>query len=226
MKRVSAAARLTRRMKAVLVLLALSGTLAAQGRARPRGYWKHHVTGAMGAGLPRGELRPFFGDSFGLNFGYGYRFHRNFQADTGLDTVFHAARVRDFFQSQFGDLRIRDYQFMVPVGGRAILAVLGGRLQFHGGGGAAYVRYQERIRQPFGDAYFRLECRVCRSRSGWGHYGLLGTSVALDRYQHFRLGVATKVYRAGTGGDAFGTLPAFHTRDRWVNVFGEFGLSF
>ncbi len=213
-------------MKLLLVLLVLSGPVLAQWGGRPRYYRKHHLTGSIGAGLPRGELRPYFGDSFGLNVGYGYRFHPNFQVDVGLDTLFHAARVKDFFESQFGDLRIRDYQFLLPIGGRAILPLASGRLQFHGGGGGAYMRYQERIRQPFGDAYFRLECPVCRSRGGWGYYALAGSSVALDRRQHFRLGVTTKVYRGNTEGDAFGQLPAIRSRDRWLNVFGEFGVSF
>ncbi|MGH9675233.1 MAG: hypothetical protein ACRD44_18840, partial [Bryobacteraceae bacterium] len=132
----------------------------------------------MGAGLPKGELQTYFADSFGLGVSYGYRFHRNFQADVGLDTIFHAAEVRDVFSTQLGDLRIRDYQYLVPFGGRAIIPVLDGRLQFHGGGGPAYMRYQERIRQPFGDAYVRLDCVVCRARDGWGWYALAGASVA------------------------------------------------
>ena len=51
-------------------------------------------------------------------------------------------------------------------------------------------------------------------------------AVALDRYGMFRLGVSAKVYRATTDGDSFGTLPAIRTRDRWVNLAGEFTISF
>jgi hypothetical protein len=211
-------------MKATLFAILISGTLAAQPRGG--GFNRHNFTTALGAGLPRGDLRPFFDDSVGFNFGYGYRFHRNFQLDAGLDTIFHAAEVRDLFQSVVGDLRIRDYQFLVPFGGRAILPVFDGRLLLYGGGGPAYMRYQERIRQPFSEAYFRLDCTVCRSRDGWGYYALAGWSVAVDRRHHFRVGVTSKVYRGETGGDAFGAVPPIRTQDRWVNVFGEFGFSF
>ncbi len=211
-------------MRPALVLLLASGILAAQPRYGR--YHKHNFTTALGAGLPRADLLASFKDSVGVTFGYGYRFHENFQVETGLDTIFHAAEVRDFYESPVGDLRIRDYQFMLPIGGRAILPLARGRLQFYGGGGAAWLRYQESIRQPFGEAYFRIDCVPCRSRGGWGYYGLVGASVALDRRQHFRLGVTAKMYRAKTSGDAFGTLPPFTTRDRWLNVFGEFGVSF
>ena len=75
-------------MKPLLLVILVTGTLAAQPRGG--GYYKHNVSGALGAGLPRGELQPFFEDSFGLNINYGYRFHRYFQLDLGMDTVFHA----------------------------------------------------------------------------------------------------------------------------------------
>ncbi len=208
-------------MKPLLVVLALAAPLVAEQPFR-----RHNLNLALGAGLPRGDLKPFLSDSFGLNLGYGYRFHQNFQADIGLDTVFHAARVRDFYESRFGDLRIRDFQYLLPFGARAILPAASGRLQVYGGGGGAYIRYQESIRQPFGDAYVRVECPVCQYRSGWGYYGMVGASVALDRRGHFRLGFNSRVYRAHTSGDRFGSLPFSRTRDAWINAFAEFGVSF
>jgi len=212
-------------MKQLVLLLVITLPMLGQSRYSRR-YPQHNLTGSFGAGLPRGDLKPFFGDSFGLSASYGYRFHEYFQADAGFDTVFHAARVKDFFETQVGDLRIRDYQYFVPVGGRAILPLARGRVLFFGGGGGAYMRYQESIRQPFGDAYFRIECRVCRARSGWGHYALAGTNVFLDRRKMVRFGFTTKVYRGNTSGEAFGALPAFRTRDQWINTFAEFGVSF
>jgi hypothetical protein len=204
-----------------LLALASAAILPAQP-----GFPRHTLTAGFGAGVPRGELRPLFTTSPALRFGYGYRFHENFQADIALDTVFYAADVRDLFPSVIGDLRIRDYQFLLPLGGRAVLPLAAGRVQFSAGGGGAYMRYQERIRQPFGESYFRLECTSCRSRSGWGYYALLGASVALDRYQHFRLGVTSRVYRGNTEGDPFGPLPPVRTRDHWVNTAGEFTFAF
>jgi hypothetical protein len=205
----------------LLLIIAVAVPLLAQP-----GYWKHNARLGLGAGVPGGDLRPFFSDSVALGAGYGYRFHRNFQADAGLDTVFGAARVRDFYESPFGALRIRDYQFLVPVGGRAILPLLGDRFQLYGGGGGVYMRYSERMRQPFDDPDFHLSCPVCRNRSGWGYYTLLGTSVALDSSRHFRFSLTAKMYRGNTGGDSFGSVPAIRTYDRWLSFFGGFGFSF
>jgi len=197
--------------------------LIMSGSAWGQHYWrKHNFTVGGGGGIPRGELRTLETSPV-FRVGYGYRFHPNFQADVGLDTVFHAANVRDFFESQVGDLRIKDYQYMLPMGGRAIIPL--GRVMLYGGGGGVWLRYQESIRQPFGES-FRIDCRVCRSRSGWGYYGLLGASVALDRYQNFRLGFSSRVVQGDTSGDSFGPLPAFRTADRWINTALEFTFSF
>ena len=113
-----------------------------------------------------------FSGSPGIAIDYGYRFHRYFQAEIGLDTLFGAANVRDFIGSGFGALQIRDREFFLPLGGRAILPFARGRLLISGGGGGAYMRYAELLRQP--SDYFRVDCPVCTSRSGWGSYALAG----------------------------------------------------
>ena len=190
------------------------------------GHHKHFFTVGAGAGVPSGDLKPFLEDSPAFRFNYGYRFHRYFQADAGMDVVFHAAGVNDYYQSNAGDLRIRDYQYFVPLGGRAILPLARDRVLLSFGGGGAYLRYQESIRQPYGEYGPRVDCPPCRSRSGWGYYGLIGGSVALDRRKMFRLGVTSRVYRAETSGDAFGAVPAVRTRDQWVNTVAEFTVSF
>ncbi|HUS08413.1 MAG TPA: hypothetical protein VMZ52_19065 [Bryobacteraceae bacterium] len=187
---------------------------------------KHSFTVSAGAAQPRAGLRSLFADGPLVGVAYGFRLHRYFQADAGLDTVFGAAGVRDFLPTQFGDLRIRDYQFFVPLGARAIAPLLNDRIRISGGGGAAYLHYTERIQQPFRDSNFRLDCPVCASRSGWGYYALAAASVAVDRDRHFRVGVTSKVYRGHTEGDPLGSVPALRTRDHWVNIAGEFGFSF
>ena len=208
-------------MKPLLLGFLVVSTLSAQSP-----YRKHNVNVGGGAGQPRGDIQYLFSNSPALRVGYGYRFHEYFQADVGLDVVFHAAGVRDFFESQFGDLRIRDYQYFLPIGGRAVLPLAQGRVNIYGGGGGAWLRYQENIQQPFGDAGFRTPCPVCASRGGWGYYALAGGSVAIDRYQNFRLGVTTRMYRANTDGDAFGLLPSVRTHDQWLNTAVEFTVSF
>jgi len=188
-------------------------------------YRKHSITLGVGAARPRGDVRTFFTDSPALAGRYGYRFHRYFQIDAGLDTVFGAADVRDFMPTQFGDLRIRDYQFLLPYGGTVIVPLAGERVHFSASGGGAYARYSEQIRQPFQDSGFRLDCVVCSSRQGWGYYAGLGANVALDQAQNFRLGVGSRVYRVETEGDPFGSVPGIRTRDRWINLFVELTFS-
>jgi len=187
-------------------------------------YPRHNINLGLGAGVPRADLSGAFDPKAGLTVGYGYRFHRNFQADFGFDTVFGSANVRDFVDTFVGYRRIRDYQYFFPVGGRVILPLARGRLLIHGGGGGTYMRYQEQISQP--NEYVRLECPDCTARSGWGYYATVGFTVFLDRYQRFRIGVAPKVYRGHTDGGPLGNVPAIRTRDHWVNVMGEFGVSF
>lgn len=190
-----------------------------------QGYYpRHNLNLGLGAGMPGADLRVPFSDSVGMGVNYGYRFHRYFQAEIGFDTLFGAARIRDFLPTEFGDRRIRDYQILLPFGGRAILPLAGGRLLVSGGGGGAYMRYQERISQP--SEYVRLDCPVCTARHGVGYYALLGASVSADRGQRFWIGVTTRVYRGHTDGDPLGPVPGVRTRDHWVTAFGEFGVSF
>lgn len=185
---------------------------------------KHNFRIGLGAAQPRADLRNLYNDSFLLGFGYGYRFHPIFQADVGLDTIFGAAGVRDFLDTGLGPLRIRDFQYMLPFGGRAILPIARDRVQVFGGGGGAYMRYSERLRQP-GD-YIRVDCPPCAARDGWGYYATAGANAALDRGRHFRLGVTGRVYRGHTDGDPLGSAPGFRTRDNWVDLMGEFTFSF
>ncbi|MGQ9635293.1 MAG: outer membrane beta-barrel protein [Bryobacteraceae bacterium] len=203
----------------LLLLLAVAAPLAAQSH-----YPKHNFTIGAGIGLPGAQLTPAFATSGGLSIGYGYRFQRNLQADFGLDTLFGAAGVKDFLATELGYLRIRDFQYLVPFGGRAILPLAEGRVLLSAGGGGAYMRYSERLKQP--SSYFRVACPDCNSRSGWGTYALGGVSFALDRFQMFRIGFTAKAYRGHTDGDALGAVPAVETLDRWLNLFGNFSIHF
>ena len=86
------------------------------------------------------------------------------------------------------------------------------------------MRYAELLRQP--SSYFRIQCPACNSRGGWGYYALANASLALDRAQHFRLGITTKSYRGHTRGDTLGAVPGLETKDRWLNLFLELGFAF
>ncbi|MDX1980506.1 MAG: hypothetical protein SFV51_09580 [Bryobacteraceae bacterium] len=203
--------------------LALLPVLAAAQENYPR-FPKHNFTLGLGAGVPQADLRTLFDPKVGMNFAYGYRFHRNFQLDAGVDSVFGAAGVRDFVDTELGAQRIRDFQFMVPAGGRAIIPLAQGRLLLFGGGGGAYLRYQEQISQP--SDYYRIACPYCTARSGWGYYATVGFQVFFDQYRRFSLTLAPKVYRGHTDGQPLGAVPALRTRDHWVNVMAQFGFSF
>ncbi len=204
--------------RAALLLFVLAPVLVSAQDWYP----KHNFSIGAGLARPRGDIGGALGDAPALNIGYGYRFHPNFQADIGFDTAFGAAGVNDYLYTGIGYQRIRDYQFFVPMGGRAIIPI--GRLMISGGGGGAYLRYSEHLRQP--SDYYRVDCPVCTSRSGWGYYGLVNVSAFLDRGRHFRAGVTGKMYRAHTEGESLGALPAIRTKDRWLVIGGEFGFSF
>lgn len=202
------------------------GLLLILGSTSMWAQYRHHSFAiGGGAGVPGGDLKPLLDTAPVLRLNYGYRFMKNFQADLGFDTIFHAANIKDYYQTDFGDLRIKDYQYFVPLGGRVILPLWSERVQFHAGGGGAWMKYSERIRQPFGNN-FRLDCPVCSSRSGWGYYSMAGISFALDRMQIFRLGVTSKLFRGHTSGDPLGPVPGLRTRDHWLNTAAEFSINF
>lgn len=207
------------KFRIVLLLALVPVTLIGQ-----EWYPRHNFSIGAGFARPRGDIGRALDDAPAFNVSYGYRFHRNFQADIGFDTAFGAAGINDFLDTGLGYRRIRDYQFFVPFGGRAILPIANERFQISGGMGGAYLRYAERISQP--SDYYRVDCPPCAARSGWGYYGLVNTSAFLDSGRHFRVGVTAKMYRAHTDGEPLGDVPPFRTKDRWLMIGGEFGISF
>ncbi len=208
-------------MKVPLLLLLSAGTLVLSAQEH---YPKNNFSIGAGFARPRGDIGSVLDDAPVLNVSYGYRFHRNFQADIGFDTAFGAAGVQDYLNTGLGYSRIRDYQFFVPFGGRAILPLASGRVLLSGGLGGAFLRYAERIHQP--SDYYQVDCPVCTARSGWGYYGLVDLSTFIDQGHHFRAGVTAKMYRGHTDGEPLGGIPPIRTQDRWLMIGGEFGFSF
>jgi len=189
-------------------------------------YAHHNVTVGGGAAVPGGGLKDIFSPTGFFRVGYGYRITKNFQADAGIDIAFRAAGVKDFFESQFGPLRIRDYEYMVPLGGRVVLPFSDERFRVFVGGGGTYLRYSERSSQPFASSGIKLDCPICNARSGWGYYGLAGGSFAITPGSPFRLGGTVNFYRATTDGQSVGFLPPGPSSDRWINVAAEFTFAF
>ena len=189
-------------------------------------FGKYDIIVGGGTAVPQQDLKVGFTTAPNLNVGFGYRFARNFQLDTGFETAFGAADIRTFVRDdQLGLLEINDRQYFVPFGGRAILPLgESGRFEVFGGGGGNYMRYSEVLRQP--SDYFRVPCTVCSSRSGWGYYGLVGFRGALNRGRNFWVGMSSKVVRGNTNGQPLGDLPATETKDRWTFIQGEFSFAF
>jgi hypothetical protein len=215
------------------LLLILAAHLGAEMIPRPRGGGgmsrpsyrfgasRNNITLGLGAGLPRKDLSPGYQPAVNLTVGYGYRPIKYFQADGGFETMFRAARINDFVESDFGFLRIRDSQYFVPMGGRAILPIESANLEIYGGGGLVYMNYREQLQQP--SPQFRLQCPDCRRRGGWGHYFTAGTDYYFNDL--FKIGAQARVYNGNTEGDNLGNLP-FRTNDRWLQFTVNFGVTF
>jgi hypothetical protein len=149
------------RFPVLAVALALAGTPLWAQRSYPR----HNFTGGIGGAFPRSDLSSVMQSAPGVSIGYGYRFARYLQADTGLEVLFGAAGVREFESTQIGTFRIKDREYFVPLGGRVIVPFMEGRLLIHGGGGAAFMKYNESLNQP--SSYYRVGCvTVPRARAG------------------------------------------------------------
>lgn len=216
----AAARHLPRLLVVILVMIGPATTLSAQDY-----YGKYNFTLGAGAAVPQQDLDNAFTPAPVVNFNFGYRFARNFQADIGFDTVFGAADIRTFTRTDIGTLEINDRQYFFPVGGRVVVPFgESGRNEFYAGGGGAYMRYSEVIRQP--SDFFRIPCDVCSRRAGWGGYGLVGFRSSINRGRNLWVGVTTKVYRGRTDGEQFGEVPPMRTQDRWLMVQGEFSFAF
>lgn len=182
----------------------------------------HNFTFGAGGASPQSELSHFMQSAPGVSVGYGYRFMRYFQADAGLDILFGAARIRDFLTTDIGGFRIKDREYFIPLGGRAIAPLAGGKLLLSAGGGGAWMKYSERVNQP--SSYYRIDCPICTSRSGWGYYAQVGGDWFFGR--NLRLGVMSRFYRGHTEGEPLGPVPGVRTTDHWINTLAEIGFSF
>ena len=107
-------------------LLAALLCLVAQSSEAQDSFPRHNFSIGAGGAVPQADLRAAYDPKAGMSVGYGYRFHRYFQADVGMDVVFGSANVRDFVDTAIGTRRIRDYEYMLPFGGRAILPLAKG----------------------------------------------------------------------------------------------------
>jgi hypothetical protein len=198
--------------------------LAASAWAQDNEYHRHNFTFGVGPAIPVGNSTTYLSTAPLIDFGYGYRFNRLFQADAGFQVAFGAANNQNAELTDFGPVQGGDHEFMIPLGGRVYIPQPFKRFEVSAGGGTAYLHYSETVSSGGSDV--SIGCYSCTSRGGWGGYGLGNVSYFLDEAKNFRVGTTFQFIAASTNGDAVGNVPAIKTTDHWTNILFEFGFSF
>ena len=209
-------------MRKLALVLAHSG-FAALALAQTDGFQRHHINVGIGSAIPAGNTSNFLSTAPLITVGYGYRFTRFLQLDVGFHLIFGAANNQNGEVTDFGQVQGGDHEYMVPLGGRYIIPSPFKRMEFSAGGGTVYLHYSETIPSS-GD--FSSTCYTCSSRGGWGGYGLGNASYFFGDSRMFHVGTTFEYIAASTSGQAVGNVPGIQTRDRWSNLYLEFGLSF
>ena len=197
------------------------------GFAQDTDYHHNNEFFGVGPAIPVGNSTNYLSTAPLIDFGYGYRFDRLFQADAGLQLAFGAANNQNAEITDVGPVQGGDHEFMIPLGGRIYIPQPFKRFEVSAGGGAAYLRYSETgSSSSVGYPGYSVGCYSCTSRGGWGGYGLASVSYYLDSNHNFRVGTTAQFIAASTNGQAVGAVPALTTTDRWTNLLFEFGFSF
>ena len=194
------------------------------GLAQDLDYHRHNFVFGVGPAIPVGNTTNYLSTAPLINFRYGYRFNRLFQADAGFQMAFGAAQNQNAEVTDFGMIQGGDHEFMVPLGGRIYIPQPFKRFELSAGGGAAYLHYSETVSS--GNSDVTLNCYSCTSRGGWGGYGLGNVRYYLDSNRNFSVGTTVQFIAASTNGAAVGNVPALKTTDHWTNISFEFGFSF
>ncbi|MGD1090754.1 MAG: hypothetical protein ABSB35_02050 [Bryobacteraceae bacterium] len=205
-----------------LTSLLIAGVGFSQGSDTD--YHHNDVVFGVGPAIPVGNSTNYLSTAPLIDFAYGYRFNRLFQADVGLQIAFGAANNQNAEITNFGTVQGGDHEFMVPLGGRVYIPQPFKRFDVSVGGGTAYLHYSETA--PSGEPGYSLGCYSCTSRGGWGGYGLANVRYYLDSNHNFHVGTTFQYIVAATNGQAVGNVPALRTTDHWTNILFEFGLSF
>jgi len=218
------------------LILILAVPLFAQ-EAKPR---YNTIYAGGGIAMPQADLRGYMTKSAMFQLGYGYRFHKYFQADIAGIGVVEAAGIHFSLPTftgdvKTGDIHVSDSELLVPFGGRAILPLAGGRIELFAGGGGVYLRYSEEAASKVVDCYgpggpatcsVDQACPQCTSRSGWGGYGVAGANSALDRKRRVWVNVESRFVTGHTSGKLLGSGAPFQTKDQWTLIVGNVGVRF
>ncbi len=186
-------------------------------------FHKYNLWVGLGPAIPTGNTTNYLSAAPLFGFGFGYRFDKYFQADTGFQIAFGAANNVSAVQTSLGPVQGGDHEYMIPLGGRVYIPLPSDRIQVSVGGGAAYLHYSETA--PSG-GYYSSQCYTCTSRGGWGGYGLAEADYFLDSNHNFKVGTILQYIAGTTNGQAVGNVPANSTKDHWFNLMFDFGFSF
>jgi hypothetical protein len=208
-------------MKSVALTCLLASGL---GFAQDADYHHNNVVFDLGAAIPVGSTTNYLNTAPLINFGYGYRFNRWFQADAGFQIAFGAANNQNAEVTDLGPVQGGDHEYMIPLGGRVYIPQPFKRFDVSAGGGTAYLHYSETVSS--GGTGYAIGCYSCTSRGGWGGYGLANVKYYLDSNHNFHVGTTVQFIAASTNGQAVGNVPALKTTDHWTNVMLEFGFGF
>jgi hypothetical protein len=169
--------------------------MAPRNRLTFSGGWSREIGGGISIGKDTAA---------GWGISYGYRVLRFLEPEAG---VFLASQPSPDIRGANYFYNPDDRFVWVPFGVRFVAPLYLGRIEFSGGGGGLYEKYQ--VGNPntaFGFA----------SRSGWGGYFAGSAAVGLDRGKHLWLAATPRWFLAN---------PAY-ARDRWVQISGEVSVRF
>jgi hypothetical protein len=198
--------------------------VSSLGLAQDADYHHNNVVFDIGAAIPVGNTTNYLNTAPLIDFGYGYRFNRWFQADAGFQIAFGAANNQNAEVTDIGPVQGGDHEYMIPFGGRVYIPQPFKRFDVSAGGGTAYLHYSETVSS--GSPDYSIGCYSCTSRGGWGGYGLANVKYYLDSNHNFHVGTTVEFIAASTNGQAVGNVPALKTTDHWTDVMLEFGFGF
>ncbi len=201
-----------------------AGKAVQAGSGEKPAYRKLILDFNVGGLKPSGDLQGKFSTAPGVGFNFGVRLHRYFQVDAGFEAGSGAAGVSRTINTTGGPRDVGDTEYFVPIGARLVLPLFKERLLLSGGGGGAYISYQE---TPKARANETVICTSCVSRSGGGAFEVAQIKWMVDKQRHFGLGLTTRWYQASSKGATLGSTGLSGTsKDRWMTVAATLGFHF
>ncbi len=193
------------------------------GLAQENDYHHNDITFGVGPAIPVGSTVNYLTTAPMIDFGYGYRFKRWFQAGSGLQLQFGTANNRNPEIADFGPILGGDRKFMLLLGGRVYIPQPLKRLEVSTRG-TPYLDYFETA--STGSAGYSVGCYSCISGNGWNGYGLADVRHYLDANRNFHVGTTWQFIAPSTSRTPAGKIPALETTNDRSDALFEFGFSF